>query len=120
MTYSYPKFEDIDALKRFVTRHGNPHYFSADTMRFFRSRVSESLYGGRFFVTSERDALGNYPRLYTVRFVRDNGDGSVSVTSTGFERYSSRSGAHRHAERLAKNVDAGTDPIEFDNDRDYL
>lgn len=50
-------------------------FFDRDTMRFFRSRVSEQTYG-RYFVTSDQNSSMrfSYPRLYTVRVARPNGD----------------------------------------------
>jgi len=121
MTYSYPQFRDIDALRSFVMGHGN-HFFDAATLRFFSSRISDVLYGGRFFVTSERNGiLGDHPRTYTVRFVRVNdGSGHVDVTDAHREWFTSRSAAHRRAQWLAANVDAGTDPFEYDTDAEWL
>jgi membrane protease subunit (stomatin/prohibitin family) len=50
------------------------HYFDADTMRFFKSRVLWQVFPGKdevYFVTSERNtgilSGTNYPRKYTVR-----------------------------------------------------
>lgn len=57
---------------------GGGHFFDADTMRFFGSRVLSGLRAGRYFVTSERNperrhagrhAAYRYPRRYTVRRV---------------------------------------------------
>ena len=46
------------------------HWFEPAALRFFGSRISETLYGGRFFVTSEQDRHGGAwdgERRYTVR-----------------------------------------------------
>ena len=46
------------------------HWFDADALRFFGSRISDTLYGGRFFVSSEQDRNGSAwdgARRYTVR-----------------------------------------------------
>lgn len=60
------------------------HFFDADTMRFFNSRVETGLMRGRFFVTSEKGPDGI--RAYTVRRARD--DGSVeTVGEGGFQGY---------------------------------
>jgi hypothetical protein len=82
------------------------HWFDADTLRFFASRVHDDLYGGRYFVTSECDkgfgTLGSAwggKRRYTVRMV--NADGSIETVGT-FGQYGSRSGAHAAASRLAR------------------
>ncbi len=65
------------------------HFFDADTMRFFRSRIeSERPIGGRYFVTSEQFVPRHLravralrwapePRRFTVR--RANDDGSIST-----------------------------------------
>lgn len=73
------------------------HFFDRATMRFFNSRISADVYGGHYFVTSERFSQAPYRRRYTIRFVADNGD----VTTIGqFQAYSCLSTAKRHAQRL--------------------
>ena len=42
------------------------HFFSPGAVQGFGSRIESALYGGRYFVTSERTYNGN-GRLYTVR-----------------------------------------------------
>jgi hypothetical protein len=65
----------IAAIRR-RNREFGAHFFDADTMRFFRSRVLPTVHVGTdraFFVTSEQyddDA----PRLYTVRYCTSEGD----------------------------------------------
>lgn len=61
------------------------HFFDADTMRFFRSRVSAEVHKGRYFVTSEQHAsrYGDSPRRYTIREY-NSATGSVE-TATGCE-----------------------------------
>ena len=43
------------------------HFFDEATLRFFSSRIKSNIYGGCYFITSERD---NYrdsnPRFYTI------------------------------------------------------
>jgi len=61
-----------------ASSRGGYHFFDADAKRFFSSRIGKTLYGGRYFVTSEQfHGSDGYtaPRLYTVREIRD--DGSV-------------------------------------------
>jgi hypothetical protein len=81
------------------------HWFDAGTLRFFGSRVHDELYGGRYFVTSERDsgfgslgAAWGGARRYTVRVA--NADGSIDTVGE-FGQYASRSGAHAAAARFA-------------------
>lgn len=73
------------------------HWFDADTLRYFRSRVSDHLYGGRYFVSSERGP--GMPRFYSVRRVND--DGSIDTVGS-FGQHVNREGAHRFARRCAE------------------
>ncbi len=82
---------------------GGQYFFDTDTMRFFNSRVSNILYGGRYFVTSER--CGYDSRLYTVREALLNG---TIATHVEFGQYRSRSGAHARAKRLAETIDVAS------------
>jgi len=53
------------------------HFFDADTMRFFDSRIEAGPIGGRFFVTSEQFHGSNGssgPRGFTVRVAHDTGN----------------------------------------------
>lgn len=80
------------------------HFFSADTLRFFRSRISGDAFlvpGSRdaFFVTSEKRGFRNNGRAYTVRHA-DLITGRVE-TAGGFLGYGSRSTATSAARRLA-------------------
>lgn len=95
-------FNTMTEVREAVTAGGS-HWFDADTLRFFRTRLSEYLYGGRYFVTSEENPSGE--RRYTVRVVVWEDDRWVIDTVGGFEgfhKYASRSGAHKAAERAAK------------------
>lgn len=89
----------VDDLKR-CNRYAGQHFFDADTMRFFKSRVSDSLYSGPsgvFFVTSEKGP--NNVRGYTVRqFDCQN----ASVDTVGPFNELSRSTAHRLAKACAE------------------
>lgn len=48
------------------------HWFDADTMRFFNSRVESELINGRYFVTSEQFSSADQ-RMFNVRRVEANG-----------------------------------------------
>ena len=69
------------------------HWFEPDTMRFFRSRVGDTLYKGRYFVSSEQGP--NMPRRWTVRVALP--DGRIRDVG-GFQRFSSWRNAHRYIE----------------------
>ena len=71
-------------------------------MRWFDSRISSRIYGGRYFVTSERY---NYdePRLYTVRSFTYS-DGRLEIDTVGeFQQYETARQAHNAAAKLAAN-----------------
>lgn len=82
------------------------HFFDRDTLRFFRSRVSDELYAGRMFVTSEQhtSSYGNSPRLYTVRAARD--DGTICDVS-GFQAFETLKQAKGLARKLERMVSHG-------------
>lgn len=78
-------FATIAQIKAANRAAGN-HFFDADTMEFFRSRVEGGVIGGRFFITSEQfdDAA---PRRFTIREARE--DGSIE-TAGEFQSYATR------------------------------
>ncbi len=59
------------------------HFFDADTMEFFNSKLESDLIDGRFFITSERFDF-NTPKQYTIRAAQD--DGAI-VTLGDFGQY---------------------------------
>jgi hypothetical protein len=79
------------------------HWFDADTMRFFKSRVPDywsPLIHGRYFISSERNETPFHPsepRRYTIREVRSNGD----IDTIGeFGGYATKRAAERAAREL--------------------
>ena len=83
------------------------YWFSPDTLRFFRSRISEEVYGAGYFVSSELDNFPSMPnarRRYTVRRAKPNG--SIETVSR-FHQYASRSAAHAAARRFAASQESG-------------
>lgn len=61
------------------------HWFDDDTLRFFGCRVMSTVWGGRWFITSEKDAgvlmsdgtlrsAWNGERRYTIRLAKADGD----------------------------------------------
>lgn len=96
-------------------RQCGKHFFDADAMRFFASRVGREAFAGDefqhvnrarngsvWFVTSEQfRGSGGYvaKRKYTVRMM-DWATGDVSDCG-GFQRYASSGAATREAKRLA-------------------
>jgi len=52
------------------------HFFDADSMKFFRSRIESGVIGGQYFVSSEQfipTGGAPWPRRYTIRVARANG-----------------------------------------------
>jgi len=91
----------IQAIKDANAKIGQ-HYFSPDTMRFFKSRVMQDVFpleDGALFVTSERRE-GDV-RRYTIRRAWDDGD---ITTLDGFQSYTSRNGALKAAKKAAANI----------------
>ncbi len=101
-------------LKRHAERAGSP-YFAPATLRFFNSRAGSTVYGSRFFTTSERYS-DDSPRLYSVREFRffervREGDGrvvlAVEIETVGeFQGYTTAAEANRKARWLSHEHDA--------------
>jgi hypothetical protein len=102
----------IDTYKR----RTSGHFFDADTMRFFKSRVSSTVYtldNGYVFVTSERDeahywsySAGQYinhdsGRKYTVRYWNGTDDSSIDTIGELMQYETSRQ-AHKAAQEYVK------------------
>lgn len=88
-------FQTMDDVRAANKAIGN-HWFDSATKRFFRSRIGSTLYGGKYFVSSEQFD-DNSPRLYTIRIARDNG--SISTVGS-FQQYASRIDTIRAIENL--------------------
>jgi hypothetical protein len=73
---AYGAMFTIDAIRQ-ASRESGSHFFDADTMRFFGSRVLDTVYAGRLFITSERSGFDNPVRSYTVREFMP--DGSIET-----------------------------------------
>lgn len=92
---------------RNANRNAGSHWFDPDTLRFFSSRISDSVYegpGGIFFVTSEQrkgwGSIPDAPRLYSVRRFEPK-TGGIS-THGEFQEYRTSRAAHAAARRAAK------------------
>ena len=53
------------------------YFFSRDTMRFFKSKVYPTIYGGKYFITRETDPRGRIG--YTIREAVDGGKNIKTV-----------------------------------------
>lgn len=95
---------------RYANQQLGHHFFDRSTLSFFGSRIGSTVYGGRYFITSEQDqsygsigAAWGGERRYTIR--QAHADGSITTVGE-FGQYASRSGAHAAAVRLAGKVNA--------------
>lgn len=73
------------------------HFFSEGAMRFFSSRILPAVYGGRYFITSERFDH-NTPRYYTIR---ECINGHIETVGQ-FQEYATRGQAVTAIKRLLK------------------
>lgn len=97
-TIERPAFHTLEQIKRANDRHGN-HWFSADSMRFFRGKCSEKIIAGRYFVSSEQYSSDS-KRLYTIRCALNSG----AIETVGqFQGYESQ----REAEKDLREMLAG-------------
>jgi len=88
----------INTIKDAMRATGS-HWFDPDTMRFFKTRVSDKVYqgqGGVYFVTSEEDP--SEERAYSVRKFDP---ATAEIDTIGDFHSLDRSQAHREARRLA-------------------
>lgn len=72
------------------------HFFERATMRFFQSRVFSTVYGGKYFITSEINPSGE--KRYTVR---EAVDGGKRIKTHGFFAYRTLSDAKDQARLFA-------------------
>jgi hypothetical protein len=87
-------FKSLDDIKLANERVG--YFFSPDTMRFFSSRISRTVYPnayGTYFVTSERNSEDD-DRRYTVRHATPDG---FIFTVGEFQQYGTPHQAHKAA-----------------------
>ena len=66
------KFKNINEVKKFNKEVGL-HWFDADTMRFFASKVESELYDNQCFISSEKKCFNDNTRVYKIRHAQLNG-----------------------------------------------
>lgn len=94
-------YTTLESIKRANVAAGN-HFFDADTLRFFRSRIAPGVIAGRLFITSEQfeDSTGErHERRYTVRVATDHG--TIEDVSE-FQQFATLAAARRYAESLVR------------------
>ena len=86
-----------------ANRRAGSHFFDADTMRFFKSRVSPQAYAGRlgflYFLTSERNL--DQPREYSVRLFDPEQPAGIETVGE-FGQYTTSAAAHKAARTMAE------------------
>lgn len=93
----------VDEIKS-ANRVLGHHWFEADTMRFFRSRVLDGVIGGRYFISSEQAPGAGSSRCYTIREASESG----SISTVGeFQGYASARQARAAATKLAVLAEGG-------------
>jgi len=92
-------FTSIADVKRANAEIGH-HWFEIQTMRFFQSRISQNLIGGRWFISSERG--WDDVRRYTVRVVRANGEIDTEGGFDAFQAYATSAQATAAAQKFAR------------------
>ena len=93
------QYTSINQIISEAERAGS-HFFTIGTMRFFDSRILTKIYGGCYFITSERD---NYrdsnPRFYTIRKY----EGGLKIETVGeFCQYRTKAQAVAAVNKLIK------------------
>jgi hypothetical protein len=88
-----------------IAHQKGSHWFAPDTMRFFKSRVSRQVFGGKYFISSEDTSSPYYPdvRKYSVRSFHIEENGLLSIDTIGeFGQYATRSAALSAIRKLLK------------------
>lgn len=107
----YPALNSMDAIKAAESEYSGGMWFSKETMRWWKTRLSHKVYPmgdlGTLFVTSDRGPDG---RVYSVRRAYfDSPSGYTPpllfiLTLATFGAYGSLRRAHSAARRLAKEL----------------
>ena len=86
-------FTTIEEVKQ-ANKDSGFYFFSKDNMSFFNSRIESGVYGGKYFVTSERFD-SSVPRTYTIRVVSD----TAEIDTVGkFQEYKTKRQAIKYIE----------------------
>lgn len=102
MTTKSRAYRFVFQIERDALAQGS-HWFDLSSMRFFNTRLGQEVFGGRYFVSSEKYNY-NAPRLFTVREVTWE-DGRMSIGTVGeFQQYRTRGQAQAAARKLAQGV----------------
>jgi hypothetical protein len=101
-------FHNMTQIKQ-LARDTGSHFFDRDAIRFFGSRILSTVYGGRFFITSEQaddTSIWNGERRYTIRDAVYRG-GKLYIDTIGeFGYYLTAEDAKRQARTLGHIADS--------------
>lgn len=89
-----------DAIALYNNNGG--HFFDADTMKFFNSRIHDNLYNNYWFITSEKDDFTSAPRRYTIRVFSGTYD---RIASINFNKYPTLNDAKKDLKAFLKLYD---------------
>ena len=90
-------FDGMHGIRE-ANRDAGHHWFDEDTLRFFGSKISESSFDGRYFVTSESN-FDRSARLYSIREAMS--DGQVATVGE-FQEFATRAQAIAAINRLKR------------------
>jgi hypothetical protein len=93
------QYTSINQIITEAERAGS-HFFTIGTLRFFSSLIHKEIYGGCYFITSERDTYrDSNPRFYTIRKYL----GGLEIETVGeFCQYTSKAQAISAVKKLIK------------------
>ena len=93
------QYTSINQIISEAERAGS-HFFNEATLRFFNSRIQSKIYGGCYFITSERDTYrDSNPRFYTIRKY----EGGLGIETVGeFCQYKTKTQAVSAVKKLIK------------------
>lgn len=90
-----PIFNTVEEIKR-ASYDAGYHFFDEDTMRYFKSRVLDDIFGGNVFITSEKKS--DDPRHYTIRQMQKD----ASIETIGeYDQFNTAAVAKKYAQRFA-------------------
>lgn len=101
------KVDTIGDIERLNRRVGH-HFFDADTLRFFSSRVQEPVIANRFFITTERRGFDDPARCATLRMVTNAGTIETIGEQGQFLSPAAARTALKKARRALEGTDKGT------------
>jgi hypothetical protein len=93
---------------RYENQRSGHSWFSPEALRFFGCRVGRTVYGGRYFISSEQDdfvfsdgrkGAWNGARRYTIRMA--NADGTIETVGE-FGQYATNADARRAVLEIVK------------------